>query len=178
MAALPANYREVVQLFHVEQLSYKEIASTLGVPLGTVMTWLHRARAKLQEPAREDRRLAMIDHRHLTDDEAQLHLESGLSAPEAARVETHLAGCPSCQALVSSFEALSEALTSMPVAELPADFTAIVMARIDERELARAASAGPPWPSSGRWPSRWWWRWRSPARPPGPPRSRRSPPGR
>jgi anti-sigma factor RsiW len=80
----------------------------------------------------------VIDHRHLTDDEAQLHLESGLSAPEGARVETHLAGCPSCQALVSSFEALSEALTSMPVAEPPADFTAAVMARIDEREFARA----------------------------------------
>ncbi len=81
----------------------------------------------------------MIDHRHLTDDEAQLHLESGLSAPEGARVETHLAGCPSCRALVSSFQALSEALTSMPVAEPPADFTAVVMARIDERELARAS---------------------------------------
>jgi len=77
--------------------------------------------------------------RHLTDDEAQLHLEAGLAGPERARVETHLAGCPSCQALVQSFEALSEALSSMPVAEPPADFTAAVMARIDERELARAS---------------------------------------
>ncbi len=48
VAALPPNYREVVHLFHVEQLSYKEIASTMGVPLGTVMTWLHRARAQLR----------------------------------------------------------------------------------------------------------------------------------
>jgi RNA polymerase sigma-70 factor (ECF subfamily) len=48
VAALPANYREVVQLFHVEQLSYKEIAQTLDVPMGTVMTWLHRARGKLR----------------------------------------------------------------------------------------------------------------------------------
>ena len=77
--------------------------------------------------------------RHLTDDEAQLHLEAGLAGPERARVETHLAGCPSCQALVRSFEALSEALSSMPIAEPPADFTAAVMARIDERELARAS---------------------------------------
>ena len=48
MAALPPNYREVVHLFHVEQLSYKEIAATMEIPLGTVMTWLHRARAQLK----------------------------------------------------------------------------------------------------------------------------------
>lgn len=48
VAALPPNYREVVHLFHVEQLSYKEIASTMGIPMGTVMTWLHRARAQLR----------------------------------------------------------------------------------------------------------------------------------
>lgn len=49
VAALPSNYREVVHLFHVEHLSYKEIASTLDVPIGTVMTWLHRARGRLRD---------------------------------------------------------------------------------------------------------------------------------
>jgi RNA polymerase sigma-70 factor, ECF subfamily len=49
VAALPANYREVIQLFHVEHMSYKEIAAVMDVPLGTVMTWLHRARAKLRD---------------------------------------------------------------------------------------------------------------------------------
>jgi RNA polymerase sigma-70 factor, ECF subfamily len=48
VAALPPNYREVIQLFHVEHLSYKEIAAALDVPIGTVMTWLHRARSKLK----------------------------------------------------------------------------------------------------------------------------------
>jgi RNA polymerase sigma-70 factor (ECF subfamily) len=48
VAALPANYREVIHLFHVEQLSYKEIAATMEIPIGTVMTWLHRARARLR----------------------------------------------------------------------------------------------------------------------------------
>jgi RNA polymerase sigma-70 factor (ECF subfamily) len=48
VAALPANYREVVHLFHVEQLSYKEISAAMGIPMGTVMTWLHRARAQLR----------------------------------------------------------------------------------------------------------------------------------
>jgi RNA polymerase sigma-70 factor (ECF subfamily) len=49
VAALPPNHREVVHLFHVEHLTYKEIAATLDVPLGTVMTWLHRARARLRD---------------------------------------------------------------------------------------------------------------------------------
>jgi RNA polymerase sigma-70 factor (ECF subfamily) len=49
VATLPPNYREVVHLFHVEQLSYKEIAAALGIPMGTVMTWLHRARAQLRK---------------------------------------------------------------------------------------------------------------------------------
>ncbi|HEY6099031.1 MAG TPA: sigma-70 family RNA polymerase sigma factor, partial [Anaeromyxobacter sp.] len=49
VAALPTNYREVVHLFHVEHLSYKEIAATLDVPIGTVMTWLFRARARLKD---------------------------------------------------------------------------------------------------------------------------------
>jgi RNA polymerase sigma-70 factor, ECF subfamily len=49
VAALPPNYREVVHLFHVEHMSYKDIAATLEVPIGTVMTWLHRARARLRE---------------------------------------------------------------------------------------------------------------------------------
>ncbi|MBI5066634.1 MAG: sigma-70 family RNA polymerase sigma factor [Deltaproteobacteria bacterium] len=45
---LPERYREVVHLFHVEQMSYKEIAATMEIPMGTVMTWLHRARAQLR----------------------------------------------------------------------------------------------------------------------------------
>jgi RNA polymerase sigma-70 factor (ECF subfamily) len=49
VAALPARYREVVHLFHAEHLSYKDIARTLDVPIGTVMTWLHRARAQLRQ---------------------------------------------------------------------------------------------------------------------------------
>jgi RNA polymerase sigma-70 factor (ECF subfamily) len=48
VAALPENYREVIQLFHVEHLSYREIAATMDVPIGTVMSWLHRARAQLR----------------------------------------------------------------------------------------------------------------------------------
>lgn len=49
VAQLPPRYREVIHLFHVEQMAYKDIAAVMDVPIGTVMTWLHRARAKLRE---------------------------------------------------------------------------------------------------------------------------------
>jgi RNA polymerase sigma-70 factor (ECF subfamily) len=55
VAALPSNYREVVHLFHVDHLSYKEIAAAMDVPIGTVMTWLHRARARLRTALAERR---------------------------------------------------------------------------------------------------------------------------
>ncbi len=48
VAALPVRYREVIALFHIQHRSYAEIAETLGVPMGTVMTWLHRARKELK----------------------------------------------------------------------------------------------------------------------------------
>jgi RNA polymerase sigma-70 factor (ECF subfamily) len=49
VANLPPRYREVIHLFHVEGMAYKDIAGVMDVPIGTVMTWLHRARAKLRE---------------------------------------------------------------------------------------------------------------------------------
>mgnify|MGYP006134703073 CR=1 FL=1 len=47
--ALPTQYREVVLLADVQGFSYKEIAEILEIPNGTVMSRLHRGRAKLQK---------------------------------------------------------------------------------------------------------------------------------
>jgi anti-sigma factor RsiW len=81
----------------------------------------------------------VTDIRHLTDDEAQLHLEGALDATSRTRAESHLAGCAECQAVVLSFEALADSLSALPHGEPPADFTASVMARIEEQETARAS---------------------------------------
>jgi RNA polymerase sigma-70 factor, ECF subfamily len=48
VAGLPPRYREVIALFHIQHKSYADIAATLEVPMGTVMTWLHRARKELK----------------------------------------------------------------------------------------------------------------------------------
>ena len=47
IAALPVDFREVVVLRELEGLSYKEISQVSGVPLGTVMSRLARARHQL-----------------------------------------------------------------------------------------------------------------------------------
>ena len=49
---LAAEYQIVLMLWAVEELSYKEIASAVGIPIGTVMSRLHRARQKLSEQLR------------------------------------------------------------------------------------------------------------------------------
>ncbi|WP_082524608.1 RNA polymerase sigma factor [Pseudorhodoferax sp. Leaf274] len=46
---LPPEQREVLLLVAVEEMSYLEVAGAVGVPLGTVMSRLSRARARLQE---------------------------------------------------------------------------------------------------------------------------------
>ena len=45
--ALPESFREAVWLLDVDELSYQEIASVLGVPIGTVMSRLSRGRKQL-----------------------------------------------------------------------------------------------------------------------------------
>ncbi len=45
---LPTEFREVIVLREVEGLSYKEISEVVGVPAGTVMSRLSRARERLQ----------------------------------------------------------------------------------------------------------------------------------
>jgi RNA polymerase sigma-70 factor (ECF subfamily) len=45
---LPAEFREVIVLHEVEGMPYREIAGVAGIPLGTVMSRLARARGKLQ----------------------------------------------------------------------------------------------------------------------------------
>ena len=49
MKSLPARSRELLRLRELEGLSYREMADTLAVPLGTVMSGLARARQAFRE---------------------------------------------------------------------------------------------------------------------------------
>ncbi|HEY2368569.1 MAG TPA: sigma-70 family RNA polymerase sigma factor [Polyangiaceae bacterium] len=47
LSSLPDNQREAIVLFFIEGLSYVEIGKKLGVPIGTVATWILRGRKAL-----------------------------------------------------------------------------------------------------------------------------------
>jgi RNA polymerase sigma factor (sigma-70 family) len=47
--ALAPEFREVIILREMEELSYKEISAITSIPVGTVMSRLARARSRLQE---------------------------------------------------------------------------------------------------------------------------------
>jgi RNA polymerase sigma-70 factor (ECF subfamily) len=50
---LPVNFREVLLLCDVEEMSYQEAAETISVPIGTVMSRLSRARKALRQALEE-----------------------------------------------------------------------------------------------------------------------------
>lgn len=46
---LPVHYRTIINLYHMEEMSYAEIASIMDLPEGTVKSYLFRARALLKD---------------------------------------------------------------------------------------------------------------------------------
>ena len=52
LGTLPASFQQAVVLVDLEELSYKDAAARLGVPVGTVMSRLHRGRKMLAEAIR------------------------------------------------------------------------------------------------------------------------------
>lgn len=57
---LPAEQREILLLVGVEQLSYREVSQVTGVPVGTVMSRLSRAREQLRKSIEGEINLSRI----------------------------------------------------------------------------------------------------------------------
>ncbi len=53
LADLPVHFREILLLCEMEEMSYQEIAEALGIPIGTVMSRLSRARSALKAEMRK-----------------------------------------------------------------------------------------------------------------------------
>ncbi|MBL8231124.1 MAG: sigma-70 family RNA polymerase sigma factor [Bryobacterales bacterium] len=71
LSRLPEMFREIVLLADVQEFTYKEIASMLGVPIGTVMSRLSRGRGHLRE------QLLAITGQPRPDPDAQTRPDAG-----------------------------------------------------------------------------------------------------
>jgi RNA polymerase sigma-70 factor (ECF subfamily) len=59
---LRPEYRSVFVLFHEQGQPYEEIAALLGRPVGTIKTWLHRARLEVLERLRRRGMVSEVGH--------------------------------------------------------------------------------------------------------------------
>ena len=73
---LPAKYRAVLVLRHLQELSYEEMASIMRVPVGTVKTQLFRARALLKQRLQDLERFR--DEGMARAEEVRTGIEAGL----------------------------------------------------------------------------------------------------
>ncbi len=71
LAEVRPDLRRAFELFHYDELAYAEIAELLDVPVGTVKTWIHRARQEVA--ARLIRRGVVESVKSSEDDEHALH---------------------------------------------------------------------------------------------------------
>jgi RNA polymerase sigma factor (sigma-70 family) len=62
LEGLRLEYRTVFLLFHEQGLPYDEIAQALGKPVGTVKTWLHRARLEMLERLRRRGMISEVEY--------------------------------------------------------------------------------------------------------------------
>lgn len=49
VAQLPPNYRSAISLYYWEGKTYEEVAYAMRVPIGTIRSWLSRAKSELKE---------------------------------------------------------------------------------------------------------------------------------
>ena len=62
LAELRPDYRLVFTLYHEQGLPYDDIAEAVGKPVGTVKTWLHRARLEVLERLRRRGMVSEVEH--------------------------------------------------------------------------------------------------------------------
>jgi len=145
LAALPPDFRAAVVLCDIEQLSYEEIAQTLGVKLGTVRSRISRGRAMLRaaladRAPRESRPEAAMASQVVTTEAAMTLSTAAAEAPSAAAAEA-LSGTAAEALSTTAAEALSAtAAADMPA--LPATAMAPKEGGARQRGRRRRASAG------------------------------------
>ena len=167
--ALPADFRAAVVLCDLEELSYEEIAATLGIKVGTVRSRIHRGRVLLREalahrapgvrpvepgtepvpvgPADRSGRPTMnFPVQHLSDEAVAAYADGVLGRTARMRAERHLADCPECAYAVSIQREAVFALRDAPPPALPSGLLDRLRAvPVDDRPDVAAARAIAGW---------------------------------
>lgn len=60
---LPDRYATIMTLFYLEEVTYEEIAEIMEIPMGTLKTWMHRARHQLRKIVEKE--IAAHEREHL-----------------------------------------------------------------------------------------------------------------
>lgn len=130
--ALPPASREVLLLRDAEGLSAAEVASVLGVGERAVKSRLHRARRAVRDalsPAAPAPGTACPD----VVDLLSRKTEGQVTPAICARMEAHVAACPRCEALCSSFRETLALCRALPVPAAPAGVDAMFRAAARKR---------------------------------------------
>lgn len=54
VAKLPPRYASIITLYYLKEMPYEEIAEAMQIPMGTLKTWMHRARKQLRAIVEEE----------------------------------------------------------------------------------------------------------------------------
>ncbi len=130
LSELPDWARQVLVLSHVAGLKYREIAESTGVPVGTVMSRLSRARRALENRVADHMRLPAVD-------EARLAPAAAAPAEDVAALKGAWGGAPRAvdalaanPALLASADAATRAMTADGA--LAADVKRRILEALDE----------------------------------------------
>ncbi len=134
---IPADYRQVLVLHDMEELSTEEVARITGLREGTVRVRLHRARAFLRnELAGTPRKRKQTGGRarsckrlfaRLSD-----YLDHEIDPQTCARLESHLDGCAPCKAYLASLEQTIRRCKDQCTEELKTKINADVRALVQQ----------------------------------------------
>ncbi|GMU93973.1 MAG: RNA polymerase sigma24 factor [Candidatus Hydrogenedentota bacterium] len=57
---LPERYAMIVTLYYLQEVSYEEIAEIMNIPMGTLKTWMHRARRQLRKIVEKEMKTRVV----------------------------------------------------------------------------------------------------------------------
>ena len=140
LSDLPDDYREIIQLRDIEELTAPETAHSLGISVDAVKSRLHRARGALREALRPVLEADAVPRSGCPDviDLWSKKLEGDLSQGDCAAMEKHLETCETCGTACHALKRALLACQTSRRAPVPPEVQSRVKAAI--REFSRDAN--------------------------------------